>query len=125
MEIMAVYSEVQKKDIKKLRGQNGFTNFKADVTLSNHWASKVEIIQEEINLKKKISERSQSAPSVPLDSISLRYNQRVALAQNSVLFMIKEKRINGTHIGPHVWGLGGSYHIYTTYNLLTSVDTRS
>jgi hypothetical protein len=36
MEIMAVYSEVQKKDIKKLRGQNGFTNFKAGVTLSNH-----------------------------------------------------------------------------------------
>lgn len=36
MEIMAVYCEVQKKDIKRLRGQNGFTNFKAELTLSNH-----------------------------------------------------------------------------------------
>jgi hypothetical protein len=33
---MVVYPEVQKKDAKIPRGQNVFTNFKADVTLSNH-----------------------------------------------------------------------------------------
>lgn len=57
MEIMAVYPEVQKKDIKKLRGQNCVTNFKADFALSNHWASKVENIQEEINFLKSLGKK--------------------------------------------------------------------
>lgn len=107
LQVMPVYSEIQKECINKVCRQNGFANIKADVASSKHRAWKFETIQtEQINEKKKVSERNNDAPHVRGHSISLHQNQRVAVTQNSLFIHDTRGNImNGTQIGPQMCSL--------------------